>query len=95
MQCKEYMPMIIDKQKNQQMNPSLYNPMIIKCKFCSVSHREAYNCICKICNKKGHYAKCCFTEENEIVNTVYQKFPQSEESENSHDNFIIGAIYIK
>ncbi|XP_067122089.1 uncharacterized protein [Centruroides vittatus] len=61
------------------------------CTRCGQVHRNkcpAINAVCKLCNKVGHYAKCCCTRQVKYVNVSDNR----DHDSNKSDLFVIGSI---
>ena len=65
---------------------------ILKCKFCSGSHRRgncpAYGKTCLNCNKKNHFAKCCFSK------IKLKEIKYDNDSSEDENNFTINSVKV-
>ena len=75
-----------DKSKN----------IITQCKFCSGSHPRgecpAFHRTCGKCNRKGHYASCCYSKNKVVKNINLQDTNQRLEHDGDGGGFFLGMI---
>ena len=76
--------------------------LINSCKYCAESHKRgacpAYTSRCNLCNRKGHYSRCCFNKKSnkKHVRSVQQVEDESsqesdeDEYEDVYEDFFIG-----
>ena len=68
--------------------------MILKCKFCSYTHKRgscpAYEKVCNSCHKKGHFSKCCLNFKRQDIKQIKKDKSKFYDSDDEH--LFIGAI---
>ena len=68
--------------------------MILKCKFCSYTHKRsscpAYEKACNSCHKKGHFSNCCLNFKRQDIKQI--NIDKSKFYDSDDEHLFIGAI---